>query len=180
MRSDHVIAFSLDSFSSMSVLIAANRNTDQATGICYKDCDASYDAKCKRPPASTPVQDTIEECCKTMPWIEPKYCNSRSKGEYSGAWFADWSGMKCAQDCEPSYGGACKAHDKKENKMFDSAADCCNASKSIVACETTSSCISPRSDSSHVLLILLTSSRLQLDGHEAVRCCVDRYQASLQ
>lgn len=149
--------------------------TDHATGICFKDCEDYSNPNCKRAPSSTPVHGTIEQCCKeSLPWIEYKYCTSRSKNEYSNAWFADWSGMKCSQDCDPAYGGSCKAHDKKENDMFDTATECCNSSKPRVA-----AAFFPVELFSHVSYAFLAISRIQLDGYEAVRCRVDRRRTLL-
>ena len=45
----------------------------------------------------------------------------------SGGWLIDWYNQKCIQDCEPSNGPPCQAHDNPETKIFDTPQQYCTA-----------------------------------------------------
>jgi len=102
---------------------------DYLSGSCLKDCE-SGPLGCAIAPPPIALYNTIKECCDFgQSWVDSKYCNSRSNGEYSNGWIISSDYGKCAKDCDPTGGPPCSGSDLQHHKfsdtIFDTPNECC-------------------------------------------------------
>lgn len=111
--------------------------TCNASNHVVKDCEPAQGPPCSdfehSNPSST-IFATPNECClEELGWLDLDSCvaNSQNIALFTGKFYVDYGGSKCAQDCDPTSGLPCMGNPPASAgfpaQLFDDPAACCQA-----------------------------------------------------